>query len=295
MIKWFKNTEGQVRSGWKLLLAFGLMTILSGVFSFPILLIQMFRNSKVIISPNDLASDPLSDCLLMLAQLLSVVLTVFICIRAERKKWRDVGFSSLRHQSKNLLFGLGLGAGSMVIITLIMLITRQITMQTVKVTPHLLLMIGLYFIGFIFVAVNEELFFRGYVVTTLKQTKSTPIIYIGSGLVFGIAHMGNPNVHTLGIVNVALIGLLFAYMYVQTQSLWMSMGYHFIWNFLQGNILGFNVSGTEGNGFFQINSVDNIWTGGSFGVEASIWTSLFILAGFLVTKLYISKNQMKWE
>jgi uncharacterized protein len=119
-----------------------------------------------------------------------------------------------------------------------------------------------------FVAANEEPFFRGYVISVSKQTNFTPMIYVGSCLVFGLAHMENPNVHFLGIVNICLIGILFAYMFTQTKSLWMSMGYHFLWNFFQRNILGFHVSGTQGDGFFRIKEADNIWTGGSFGFEA---------------------------
>lgn len=294
MKTWFKNKDGQVRSGWKIILAFALMTVLSGLFSFPVFLVIFIKDPKVMTAMDVLTNNPISDFFLMLAQLLSVILTVFICLSAERKKWRDIGLSRLKGQGKNLVYGLVLGAASMIIITLIMLATKQITMHSVTVNSHLLFVIGLYFIGFIFVAINEELFFRGYVITTLRQTKSAPILYIVSAFVFGIAHTGNPNVHVLGIVNVGLIGLLFAYMFIQTKSLWMSMGYHFTWNFFQGNILGFNVSGTEGNGLFHINSADNIWTGGSFGVEASIWTSLFILVGFLVTRFYIGKIN-KWE
>lgn len=294
MKTWFKNKDGQVRSGWKIILAFALMTVLSGLFSFPVFLVIFIKDPKVMTAMDVLTNNPISDFFLMLAQLLSVILTVFICLSAERKKWRDIGLSRLKGQGKNLVYGLVLGAASMIIITLIMLATKQIKMHSVTVNSHLLFVIGLYFIGFIFVAINEELFFRGYVITTLRQTKSAPILYIVSAFVFGIAHTGNPNVHVLGIVNVGLIGLLFAYMFIQTKSLWMSMGYHFTWNFFQGNILGFNVSGTEGNGLFHINSADNIWTGGSFGVEASIWTSLFILVGFLVTRFYIGKIN-KWE
>jgi uncharacterized protein len=294
MKTWFKNKDGQVRSGWKIILAFALMTVLSGLFSFPVFLVIFIKDPKVMTAMDVLTNNPISDFFLMLAQLLSVILTVFICLSAERKKWRDIGLSRLNGQGKNLVYGLVLGAASMIIITLIMLATKQIKMHSVTVNSHLLFVIGLYFIGFIFVAINEELFFRGYVITTLRQTKSVPILYIVSALVFGIAHTGNPNVHVLGIVNVGLIGLFFAYMFIQTKSLWMSMGYHFTWNFFQGNILGFNVSGTEGNGLFHINSADNIWTGGSFGVEASIWTSLFILVGFLVTRFYIGKIN-KWE
>jgi hypothetical protein len=282
----FKNVDGQVRSGWKVILAFLLMTILTGMFSMPIGIFMLITDRNMITS---MGSNPGTDFFMMLTQMLAVILTVFICLRLEGKKWKDVGITSLRSQGNYVMFGLFLGAASIVFITLIMMVTKQITLNPAKITPSLLTNIGIYFIGFLFVAVNEELFFRGYVISVLRQTKSYPIIYLASGLVFGLVHIGNPNVHVLGIVNVCLIGFLFAYMFIQVKSLWMPMGYHFTWNFFQGNILGLNVSGTAGNGFFHIKSADNIWTGGSFGVEASVWTTVFIALGFFITKIYINR------
>lgn len=289
MKNWFKNTEGQVRSGWKIALAFGLMTILAGIFLFIFFIVMLIIEGNAEFSTDALMNNPIGNLLMMLSQLIGVIITVIICLTLEKRKWKDIGMTSLRNHGGHLLFGLFLGAISIVFIALIMMATRQITIEPVKVTSQLLTEIGLYFIGFIFVAVNEELFFRGYIVSTLKQTKSIPIMYIVSSFIFGLAHLGNPNVHLLGIINICLIGLLFAYMFIQTKSLWMTMGYHFTWNFFQGNILGFNVSGGDGNGFFHIKSADNIWTGGSFGIEASIWTTVFIVIGFLMTKVYIGK------
>jgi membrane protease YdiL (CAAX protease family) len=285
MKKWFKNTEGQVRSGWKLILAFGLMNILTGLFSIPVLIVGSNWSTPIDV----LADNPFTNLFLILTQLLGVIVSVLICLKKEKKKWKDVGITSLRSQGNNLLLGLFLGASSIVFITMILLVTKQITLVPAKITLHFLTEICLFFVSFIFVALNEELFFRGYVISALKQTKSYPIIYIVSSLVFGFAHLGNPNVHLLGIVNVFLISFLFAYMFIQTKTLWMSMGYHLTWNFFQGNILGFNVSGTKGNGFFHIKSSDNIWTGGSFGIEASVWTTVVILLGFLITKFYIER------
>jgi membrane protease YdiL (CAAX protease family) len=287
MNNWFKNNEGQVRSGWKIALAFGLMAIMTGFFSFIFILVLIFFEGTT--SLDELMKNQNTNVLMMLSQLLAVVGTITIFLAIEKRKWKDIGMTSLRNQGSHLLFGLFLGAVSIVFIALIMMATRQITIEPVKVTSQLLTEIGLYFIGFIFVAINEELFFRGYIVSTLKQTKSIPIMYIISSIIFGLAHIANPNVHLLGIVNIFLIGLLFAYMFIQTKSLWMTIGYHFTWNFFQGNILGFNVSGGDGNGFFHIKSADNIWTGGSFGIEGSIWTTVFIVLGFLITKFYIGK------
>jgi uncharacterized protein len=283
MKKWFKNADGQVRSGWKIILAFGLMNIFAGIFMLPVIIFMFAKFGTNEVSVDVSMDRPIPSLLLMLAQRLGVTLTVMIFLKKEKKKWSDVGVTSLHSQGKNLLFGLFLGVVSIVLVTLIMMATKQITLTPAKV--HLT-DLGIYFISFIFVAANEELFFRGYVISALKQTKSYPLIYLVSCLVFGAVHIPNPHVHPLGIINVFMIGLLFAYMFIQTKSLWMSAGYHLTWNFFQGNILGFNVSGNAGNGFFHIKGADNIWTGGSFGAEASIWTTVVILLGLFITKKF---------
>lgn len=288
MKKWFKNAEGQVRSGWKIILALGLMTILTGILSIPVLVIGSNVNT-----PTDLIlENPVSGLFMVLAQLIAVILTVFIFIKKEKKKWKDVGLTSLRSQGNNLLFGMALGAGSIILITVILIAAKQITLVPVDITGRLLTDIGLFFITFIMVALNEELFFRGYIISALKQTKSYPIIYFFSSLIFGMEHLGNPNVHKVGIINVILIGALFAYMVIQTKTLWMSIGYHFTWNFIQGNIIGFNVSGTQAKAFFHVNSSDTIWTGGSWGIEASIFTTVVILIGFFITQFYVSRLRL---
>ncbi|MED1205811.1 CPBP family intramembrane glutamic endopeptidase [Heyndrickxia acidicola] len=290
MKKWFKNKDGKVRSGWKLLLAFALMNLFTSLLSIPVVIIYAFTNIHVLDNIDRFMADPGVDFFMMLAQLLGVIVTLAVCLKKEKRNWRDLGLTPLSKQGKNLLFGLFLGMISILLCAFFMVMTKQAVLVPAKITPSLIQGILLSFIGFIFVAANEELFFRGYVISVLKQTRSTPLIYLGSCLLFSLAHTENPHVHIMGIINICLIGLLFAYMFIQTKSLWMSMGYHFLWNFFQGNILGFDVSGTPGNGFFHIKEADNLLTGGSFGIEASVWTTLVIVMGFFITKLFLGKK-----
>ena len=63
------------------------------------------------------------------------------------------------------------------------------------------------------------------------------LIYVASALIFSIAHGLNPNVSILGLVNIALVGILFAYMFYATNSLWLPIGYHITWNYLPGECL----------------------------------------------------------
>ena len=115
------------------------------------------------------------------------------------------------------------------------------------------------------------------------------LIYVVSAIVFSLAHGMNPNVSVLGLVNIALVGILFAYMFDATKGLWLPIGYHITWNYFQGNVFGFAVSGTTPHGIYNVSIEDgNAWlTGGAFGLEGGILASLLIILGFIATRVYV--------
>ncbi|MGV3466021.1 MAG: CPBP family intramembrane glutamic endopeptidase [Heyndrickxia sp.] len=155
------------------------------------------------------------------------------------------------------------------------------------------LLIGM--ITFIFVALNEELFFRGYIISILKPSNSKVVIYLVSAVIFSCAHILNENVKLLGLINIVLIGLLFAYMFLKTNRLWMPVGYHLTWNFFQGNVWGFQVSGTTTKSVLQPEIQDSILTGGSFGPEAGLLTTIVIIVGFFITKVFLKAGKGELE
>nr|WP_272509134.1 CPBP family intramembrane glutamic endopeptidase [Clostridium ganghwense] len=148
---------------------------------------------------------------------------------------------------------------------------------------------------FIIVAINEETMCRGYILNTLNQM-GKPWLSAGiSSAVFAALHLGNPNVEFVGILNIFLVGMLFSFMYIRTKSLWMPIGYHLTWNYFQGNVFGFPVSGTSGaTGIYRIGELkENILTGGFFGPEAGILATVVLALGFLVVWKITDKNSIK--
>ena len=72
----------------------------------------------------------------------------------------------------------------------------------------------------------------------------------------------------------------------------MPIGYHITWNYFQGNVFGFKVSGTEVEGMLSTTySQDNIWNGGAFGPEGGLFVTAIILIGFIVVKLYYKNKK----
>src|SRR5699024_5798531 len=97
----------------------------------------------------------------------------------------------------------------------------------------------------------------------------------------------------VGIVNIILVGFLFAYMFEVTKSLMLPIGFHITWNFFQGSVYGFSVSGIPPHGLFEIHIDDgnSLFTGGTFGIEGGLMATIFIVVSFYLTQLYTKKRQ----
>ena len=143
-------------------------------------------------------------------------------------------------------------------------------------------------------AIGEELMFRGYILNNLMQSANRYAALIISALLFALAHNANPNFNWLAFLNIFLAGLFLGINYIHTQNLWYAIMLHFTWNFFQGPVLGYQVSGLSFQSLLQQElSGSELITGGKFGFEGSIIASavmvVFILfAAFIYTRKEIS-------
>ena len=130
----------------------------------------------------------------------------------------------------------------------------------------------------VFVAVVEEILFRGILYRLPERALRTRIALIVSSAIFALAHLPNDGVTLLGVVNTALAGLLFAAAYLATRRLWLPIGAHFAWNFVSDGVFSLPTSGHPARGMLQGQLSGPEWlTGGAYGLEASIAT--FIVMG----------------
>ncbi|MEO6728789.1 MAG: hypothetical protein ABIM99_02595 [Candidatus Dojkabacteria bacterium] len=71
------------------------------------------------------------------------------------------------------------------------------------------------------------------------------------------------------------------------------IGLHFGWNFFQGTIFGFNVSGKDTYSLIVTkDNTANMWNGGKFGFEGSILSIIFQLIAIILVWV-IFKNRLK--
>lgn len=150
------------------------------------------------------------------------------------------------------------------------------------------------FVFFMIVAFSEELIFRGYLLNNLLDSfKPWPALVI-SALIFGLVHMANPGSDWLPILNIFIAGFLLGINYIYTRNLWFSMMFHLSWNFFQGPIYGFEVSGYPAKGLFVQFVEGPQWvTGGSFGFEGSVVATVITLLALFFFAQYYHKKLLK--
>ncbi|WP_445491244.1 lysostaphin resistance A-like protein [Niallia sp. 03133] len=294
----FENSEGGVRSGWIILLAIAAMVFVQSICSIPGYILAFIMEA-----PNNLDVQNTADIMALLdvhpwLSLIaqgggaagSIIITFILWRFVNKKKIKELGFN---RWNKDLGAGLLLGMASIIIIFVVLLVTNNIKLIHSITKPAFTSYTVSFLLVFILVGFFEEIFFRGYVMSTMENRGNPKwLIYVVSAILFSVMHVTNPNVGIFGLINIMLVGFLFAYMYDATKSLWLSIGYHITWNYFQGNVFGFPVSGTTPHGIYEVDVTEgsDFLTGGTFGLEGGFLATLLIFVGFMVIKLYTKKR-----
>ena len=120
---------------------------------------------------------------------------------------------------------------------------------------------------------TEEILVRGVMLRLIEGWVGTWWALAITAAFFGAAHLGNPQATVFGAVAIALeAGILLGACYLLTRRLWLAIGVHAAWNFVQGGIFGSDISGTgSGRGLIEARFTGpDLLTGGAMGIEASV-------------------------
>lgn len=131
----------------------------------------------------------------------------------------------------------------------------------------------------------EEIVLRGYLMQGVAARWGIPAGLGLQAVLFALLHGANPDMSWLAVLNIALFGLLLGMLVLWRGSLWAAMGFHALWNWLQGLVLGFDVSGMSfGTSLLAQHPRAGaaLWTGGSFGAEGSVLTTWFCTVAIVV-------------
>jgi membrane protease YdiL (CAAX protease family) len=306
--------ERRLRALWRLLIWsvvwFVLLLVSQGLIGVVIgmlMLVTHGMSAAQLTDPQALASYITGNPVVMLALSLDEVVltlgTVWLAGRfLDRRKFVDFGFRFSRNWWIDFGFGLFLGAFLMAIIFGV-----EAAAGWAKVTGTFAAPQGSFFgiaivmalLSFVLVGINEELFSRGYMLQNMAEGLNwralgprwaIVIATILSSVIFGLMHLGNPGASAVSTFNIFLAGLFLALGYILTGDLAISIGLHIGWNFFQGNVFGFPVSGTSAHTttFIAIEqSGPVLWTGGVFGPEAGLVGVGAMVLGVLLIVLWV--------
>lgn len=123
-------------------------------------------------------------------------------------------------------------------------------------------------------AVAEELLFRAVLFRVIERSLGTWFALAVSALVFGLLHLANRGATVFGALAIAVeAGVLLGAAYALTRTIWLAVGIHLAWNFMEAGVFSATVSGTQGafQGLLRSELTGpDLLTGGVFGPEASV-------------------------
>ena len=138
-------------------------------------------------------------------------------------------------------------------------------------------------------AIVEELIFRILLFASLIHyisNKNTLIFF--TSVLFSLYHFPTNGIY---FTSYFFAGIIYGYSFVKFQSILIPIGIHFSWNFIQGAIFGFPVSGIESEGLLNIRIIPHeIYNGGSQGPEGSLLGIMIRLAIILLIYTLPSKQ-----
>jgi len=114
-----------------------------------------------------------------------------------------------------------------------------------------------------------------------------------SSIIFSVAHSRNPKVSSLALINIFLVGALLGTIFFFRASLIIVWFAHFSWNFTL-ELLNLPISGYSFATSFHLASLKavgpTLLTGGSFGPEGSLATTIVFLVAIFCTLLIVRKR-----
>jgi membrane protease YdiL (CAAX protease family) len=261
----------QIESNWWRIVLYLFLWII-GVFLFSIPAFIFFSDFLEGDIPDVLMNHLGYQSAIQLAMALGAIGASWLMIK--EIEYRNFSFYRLTFVGKLLIQGFAIGVIMMLLFSFLVDVLGIIEFNYVGLSTGLLISFFLY----LFVAVAEEVLVRGYILTNLQEKMSPFLALVVSSLFFGSLHLGNHHFSWIGFATISLSGFLMGLLTLKTGSVSTAVGLHWSWNFVQGPVLGFAVSGHQESGVLTpIAFSSDLLSGGKFGAEGSIVLMIFSL------------------
>jgi hypothetical protein len=203
----------------------------------------------------------------------------------DRRPLGDIGLNSSPGSGRNFGWGVILGAGTAALMLSAPLLARAGHLAprqgAIPSWPSLIF----YLVVLLFGAAGEEILFRGYAFQLLIERIGPWATVLPVGVLFGFAHSANPNATFLALINTMLWGILLGYAFLRSHDLWLPIGLHYGWNAVLP-LFGVNLSGLtiEVTRYGYQWDIGPLWSGGAYGPEGGILTTIFVTGLFFLLR-----------
>ena len=272
MLDLVSGREKRLGAGWKILAFLLVLGLVNGLAFF--LMEKVLGLGRLLHGP---AGEPISALLLLGVS--------WAALRLDGRPLASLGLRLDSRWARELAFGILAGFLLILAAALLLRIVGGFTWALGPAAWRAMLGGGWMFL---FVAISEEMTFRGYPFQRLVEGLGPWSAQALFAALFALIHWGNPGIHSAGptlkavtTLNIALAAILLGLAYLRTRSLALPIGIHWAWNWTQGSLLGFSVSGTglPVAPFKPLLNARPDWiTGGPVGLEGSAACTLVCLA-----------------
>lgn len=247
-------------------------------------------------SLNDSQPD-LGFILILTGSFLSLFFLVWLWLRVveQRPLWTT---GMTRPVMKPYLRGLGIGVLLFASAVLLLGLFGFLEIESANPDRGLWITLGgtvLVLLGWVIQGAAEEILARGFLMPILSVRWGPAAGVIVSSLFFSALHLLNPNLDLISLLNLFLFGLFAALYALYEGGLWGIFAIHAVWNWAQGNIFGFSVSGLDIQSSILLDLMEAgpDWaTGGRFGPEGGVVVTLILLSG-IITLVYLSRRNAR--
>lgn len=278
-----------IRQGWIRAIVFFVvyLLVISGVSG---LLQQVFPNKEAVSKSADPVGAKLGVFLVAYFLITIFTLVIIWLFRkfVDKQSFYSLGFA-WKHNTNYAATGALAAVAMLGIGTLILMATGHLSFTAWN--GHIGYLLGNLLL-MLLVGIMEETIFRGYLLNNLMQSMNKWMALGINAVVFVLIHLGNNGSSVLPMIEILIAGIMLGINYIFTRNLWFGIALHFAWNFLQGPILGYQVSGNVFPSLLQQEVNGPAWlTGGAFGFEGSVLAMILNVGLILLLAFLYSRSQ----
>lgn len=291
------ENENRLRAGWRLAIQTIALFFFIVCLSLPVVIVLFILDPSIIGAKVELKPEYL--LLATIAESIAITVSIFLARRfLDKQSIESLGLKISIQVLFDLVAGIGITFLQMGFIFVLMLMFSWLTFKGFAwefdplslVVKNTLIFLAM----FILVGWHEELLSRGYHLQTIASGFNLFWGVILSSAVFGVLHIRNPGATWISTLGIFFAGIYLAYGYIRTKQLWLSIGLHIGWNFFEGVVFGFPVSGLD---IYPLTRIEvtgpEIWTGGAFGPEAGLIVLPSLIVGAVLIYLYTRNRSVE--